>query len=49
LNVCAIITGLSIGKIFKGAAPFLIANIVTLIIIVLFPNIVTWLPEAIMK
>ena len=49
LNVCAIITGLSIGKIFKGAAPFLIANIVTLIIIVLFPNIVTWLPETIMK
>ena len=49
LNVCAIITGLSIGKIFKGAAPFLIANIVTLIIIVLFPNIVTWLPEAVMK
>ena len=49
LNVCAIITGLRIGKIFKGAAPFLIANIVTLIIIVLFPNIVTWLPEAIMK
>ena len=49
LNVCAIITGLSIGKIFKGAAPFLIANVVTLIIIVLFPNIVTWLPEAVMK
>ncbi len=49
LNVCAIITGLSIGKIFKGAAPFLIANVVTLIIIVLFPKIVTWLPEAIMK
>ena len=49
LNVCAIITGLSIGKIFKGAAPFLIANVVTLIIIVLFPNIVTWLPETIMK
>ena len=49
LNVCAIITGLSIGKIFKGAAPFLIANVVTLIIIVLFPDIVTWLPEVIMK
>ena len=49
LNVCAIITGLSIGKIFKGAAPFLIANVVTLIIIVMFPNIVTWLPEAVMK
>ena len=49
LNVCAIITGLSIGKIFKGAAPFLIANVITLIIIVAFPNIVIWLPETIMK
>jgi tripartite ATP-independent transporter DctM subunit len=49
LNVCAIITGLSIGKIFKGAAPFLIANVITLIIIVVFPNIVIWLPETIMK
>tara|TARA_B110000116_G_C16784959_1_gene560373 strand:- start:84 stop:1361 length:1278 start_codon:yes stop_codon:yes gene_type:complete len=49
LNVCAIITGLSIGKIFKGAAPFLIANVITLIIIVVFPNIVIWLPKTIMK
>ena len=48
LNVCSIITGLSIGKIFKGAAPFLIANIITLLFIVLFPNIVIWLPKIIM-
>ena len=48
LNVCSIITGLSIGKIFKGAAPFLIANIITLLLIVLFPNIVIWLPKLIM-
>ena len=48
LNVCSIITGLSIGKIFKGAAPFLIANIITLLLIVLFPNIVIWLPKIIM-
>ena len=33
LNVCSIITGLSIGKIFKGAAPFLIANIITLLLL----------------
>ena len=48
LNVCSIITGLSIGRIFKGAAPFLIANIITLLLIVLFPNIVIWLPKIIM-
>ena len=48
LNVCSIITGLSIGKIFKGAVPFLIANIITLLLIVLFPNIVIWLPKIIM-
>ncbi len=48
LNVCSIITGLSIGRIFKGAAPFLVANIITLFLIVMFPNIVTWLPKIIM-
>ena len=48
LNVCSIITGLSIGRIFKGAAPFLVANIITLFLIVLFPNIVVWLPKIIM-
>ena len=48
LNVCSIITGLSIGRIFKGAAPFLVANIITLFLIVMFPNIVIWLPKIIM-
>ena len=48
LNVCSIITGLSIGRIFKGASPFLIANIITILLIVLFPNIVIWLPKLIM-
>ena len=48
LNVCSIITGLSIGRIFAGAAPFLIANIITLLLIVIFPNIVIWLPNIIM-
>jgi len=48
LNVCSIITGLSIGKIFKGAAPFLVANIITLFLIVIFPNLVVWLPKTIM-
>ena len=49
LNVCAIITGLSVEKIFKSAAPFLIANVITLIIIIIFPSLVMWLPNEIMK
>jgi len=48
LNVCSIITGLSIGRIFKGAAPFLVANIIVLVIIAIFPSIVIWLPKIIM-
>lgn len=48
LNVCSIITGISIGKIFKGAAPFLLANVLTLLLVVIFPDIVMWLPTIIM-
>ena len=48
LNVCSIITGISVGKIFKGAAPFLFANIITLLLIIIFPDIVMWLPTIIM-
>ena len=49
LNVCSIITGISVGKIFKGAAPFLFANIITLFLIIIFPDIVMWLPTIIMN
>ena len=49
LNVCSIITGISIGKIFKGAAPFLLANVLTLLIVIIFPEIVMWLPTIIMN
>ena len=44
LNVCAAISGLGIGEIFKGAAPFLLANLLTLILISLFPTLVLWVP-----
>lgn len=44
LNVGAAISQLSIGQVFRGTAPFLLANIVTLILISVFPAIVTWLP-----
>ncbi|SVD19578.1 uncharacterized protein METZ01_LOCUS372432, partial [marine metagenome] len=41
--------GISVGKIFKGAAPFLFANIITLLLIIIFPDIVMWLPTIIMN
>ena len=44
LNVCAAISGLGIGEIFKGAAPFLLANLLTLILISVFPALVLWVP-----
>ena len=45
LNVCAAIANLDIGKIFRGAAPFLGANAATLVVVTLFPEIALWLPE----
>ncbi len=45
LNVCAAIAGLDIARIFRGAAPFLMANAATLVIVTIFPRIALWLPE----
>jgi len=44
LNVCAAISRLGIGEIFAGAAPFLLANLLTLILISIFPALVLWVP-----
>ena len=44
LNVCAAISRLGIGEIFVGAAPFLLANLLTLILISVFPALVLWVP-----
>ena len=44
LNVCAAISKLRIGEIFRGASPFLLANLITLILICLFPALVLWVP-----
>ena len=44
LNVCAAISKLGIGEIFRGASPFLLANLITLILICLFPALVLWVP-----
>ena len=49
LNVASAISGLGIGKIFKGALPFLLANIITLILISFVKPFTLWLPELFMK
>lgn len=48
LNVCAAICRLPIGTIFLGAAPFLLANVAVLALICVFPNLVMWIPTAVM-
>jgi TRAP-type C4-dicarboxylate transport system permease large subunit len=48
LNVCSIVSGLSIGTIFRAATPFLVANVVTLVLIALFPQLALWLPGLLM-
>ncbi len=45
LNVGAAISNLEIGTIFRGAAPFLAANAVTLLLVTLFPILAMWLPS----
>lgn len=48
LNVCSAISKVRIGTIFKAALPFLIANLVTLILITYIPALSLWLPAALM-
>ena len=48
LNVCAAIARMGIGQIFVGAAPFLLANVLVLTLICLFPQLVLWIPNALM-
>jgi TRAP-type C4-dicarboxylate transport system permease large subunit len=45
LNVASVISKLSIGKIFKGALPFLLANVATLLLITYFKPLTLWLPS----
>ena len=46
LNVGSAVSGLRIGVIFRGAALFLLANVVVLALIILFPQLVLWIPDA---
>jgi tripartite ATP-independent transporter DctM subunit len=45
LNVASAISNLGIGAIFRGAMPFLLANIITLILITYIPQLILWLPS----
>jgi TRAP-type C4-dicarboxylate transport system permease large subunit len=48
LNVCSAISKLQIGTIFKAAAPFLLANLTTLVLITYIPALSLWLPSLLM-
>lgn len=48
LNVCSAIAHLEIGTIFRAALPFLIANLLTLVLITLVPELTLWLPSVLM-
>ncbi len=48
LNVCSAISAVRIGTIFKAALPFLIANLITLILIAYIPSLSLWLPSILM-
>ena len=49
LNVGAAVANLDIGRIFRGAAPFLAANAATLALATVFPEIAVWLPEQLIQ
>jgi tripartite ATP-independent transporter DctM subunit len=49
LNVASVISRLGIGRIFRGALPFLLANAITLVLITLLPALSLWLPGLLMK
>jgi tripartite ATP-independent transporter DctM subunit len=44
LNVASAISRLGIGTIFRAAVPFLLANIITLILVTYIPQLSMWLP-----
>jgi len=49
MNVAAAISGLGVGSVFRGALPFLLANVLTLILISLFPQLTLWVPALFYK
>ncbi len=49
LNVCAAIARLGIGRIFLGAAPFLLANVLILFLICFVPQLAEWIPFSVYR
>ncbi len=49
LNVASAISRLGIGRIFKSSVPFLLANLITLVLITFLPALSVWLPGVLMK
>ena len=49
LNVASAISKLGIGRIFKAALPFLLANAITLVAITMLPALSMWLPGLLMR
>ena len=45
MNVASAISGLGIGSVFRGTAPFLAANVLTLILISIIPQLTLWIPS----
>ena len=45
LNVASAISRLGIGTIFAAAAPFLVANVIVLLLITFVPQVTLWLPS----
>lgn len=45
LNACSRINKMPITEIFRGAAPYMVCNVLVLIAISLIPELTTWLPE----
>ena len=45
LNICSAISKTSIGEVFKGALPFLVGNILTMLLIVFIPELVMAIPN----
>jgi tripartite ATP-independent transporter DctM subunit len=48
LNVCSVVCGLRIGSIFRSAVPLLVANVIVLVVITLFPQLVLLVPRLLM-
>jgi len=48
LNVGAKISGMSIVKIFKSAVPFLICNLIVLLLVTFIPSVSLFLPSLIL-